>query len=108
MSEKSKRKKKRQAPSRSLPWTWLAAGGAVVLAVLLLLWQPWSGDDDKVEPLTDYPASAAPRLVVEQRTVDEGYLKYDVRVSSAFVLRNEGDVPLKILNQPQVELVRGC
>ena len=104
--KKSRRKKKGQPPPRRFPWTWLAAGGAVLLAVVLLLWQPWSGDEQ--EPLTSYPQSGSPRLVVEQRTVDEGYVKYSVPVSSAFVLRNEGDSPLKILEQPQVELVRGC
>ncbi len=108
MSKKSRRKrKKRQPPPRRFPWPWLVAGGALLLAVVLLLWQPWSGGDD-VEPLTDYPGSGSPRLVVGQRTVDEGYVKYDAPVSSAFVLRNEGDLPLKILEQPQVELVRGC
>jgi hypothetical protein len=106
LSKKSRRKKNKQEPRR-LTWPWLAAGGAVLLAVVLLLWQPWSGDNDE-EPLTSYPESGSPRLVVEPRTVDAGYVKYEAPVNTTFVLRNEGDLPLKILEQPKVELVRGC
>jgi hypothetical protein len=50
----------------------------------------------------------APRLIVDQTVVDEGYLQYNVPVRTTYRLSNVGDQPLKIVGQPMVELVEGC
>jgi hypothetical protein len=105
MSKKSRRKKKRQP--RQTPWLWLALGGALVLIVgafLALRLQPGSEDEAPGAP----QAGGAPRLVVDQTTIDEGYIKYDVPIRTTFRLSNVGDQPLEIQGTPQVSLVQGC
>jgi len=105
MSKKSRRKKRRQA--RQIPWPWLALGGALVLimgAFVALRLQPGSEDEAQVAP----QAGSAPRLVVDQTTIDEGYIKYDVPIRTTFRLSNVGDQPLQVLGTPQVSLVQGC
>lgn len=52
--------------------------------------------------------NGTPKLVVNQTVVDEGYQKLDTVVRTSFTLRNEGDAPLRILGEPQVQLVEGC
>jgi hypothetical protein len=108
MSKKSRRKrrqKQKQAPSRRLPLVVIAAGGGLlVIAAALLLVQPWSGGDAAEPPQVE----GAPRLQVDQTVVDEGYVKYNVPVRTAFRLSNVGDQPLKIIEAPQVRLVDGC
>ncbi len=47
-------------------------------------------------------------MMVDQTTVDEGYVKFDVPVRTAFRLTNAGDAALRILETPQVQLVQGC
>lgn len=100
------RARKRQTPPRRYPWLWLVAGGALLLLVAAgaLLVQPWSDDEPEATP----QVVGAPRLSVERETVDEGYVKYDIPVRTTFHLSNVGDQPLRILAEPQVQLVQGC
>jgi len=105
MSKKSRRKSKRQA--RQTSWLWLALGGVLVImagAFVALRLQSGSEDQAQVAPQT----GGAPRLVVDQTTSDEGYVKYDVPIRTTFRLSNVGDQPLEILGPPQVSLVQGC
>ncbi len=108
MSKKPRRKRRqrqKQASSRRLPLLVIAAGGGLlVVAVALLLVQPWSGGDAGETPQVE----GAPRLQVDQAVVDEGYVRYNVPVRTAFRLSNVGDQPLKIVEAPQVRLVDGC
>ncbi len=108
MSKKSRRKrnqKRREASTRQLPWLLLAVGGFAILVVgILAVAQPWSGD----EPPADSQVGGSPRLAVDQTTIDEGYIKYNVPIRTTFRLSNVGDQPLKIVDTPQVELVEGC
>jgi hypothetical protein len=109
MSKKSRRKrkqKKQQTLAGRYPWLWPAVGGVVLLiAAILVVLRPWSGGD---EPQYTPQVAGAPRLVVEQATIDEGYVKYDVPVRTTFRLSNAGDQPLEIVGPPQVQLVQGC
>jgi hypothetical protein len=52
--------------------------------------------------------TGAPQLVVDRTSVDEGYMQFDVPVRTTFRLSNAGGQPLKILGEPQVELIEGC
>jgi hypothetical protein len=108
MSKKKRRKGRRaqqQGSSRLLPVLVIAAGGALLLvAVGLVLAQPWSGGEAQVTP----KVAGTPRLTVDQAVIDEGYIQYDVPIQTAFRLSNVGDEPLKIVNAPQVRLVDGC
>lgn len=50
----------------------------------------------------------APRLAVDRTLIDFGKVPLDVPVRATFRLRNVGDRPLQILNQPVVEVKAGC
>jgi len=52
--------------------------------------------------------TGAPQLVVDRTSVDEGYRKFNTSVRTTFRLSNAGGQPLKILGEPQVELIEGC
>jgi len=52
--------------------------------------------------------TGAPRVAVSQEVVDYGEIKVDTPVETVFRVQNIGDQPLKILGEPQVELVEGC
>jgi hypothetical protein len=109
MSKKSQRKgkqKKRQTPASRFPRLWLAVGGVLLLiAGALLVLRPWSGDD---KPQSTPQVAGTPRLMVDQTTVDHGYIKYDVPVRTTFRLSNVGDQQLEIVGAPQVQLIQGC
>jgi flagellar basal body-associated protein FliL len=104
MSQKTYHKKK-QASSRRLPWLWLAVGSALLLvaAGLAFIWSSNQPDPNFTPAVT-----SAPRLSVEQEEIDEGDIKFDKTVHTAFLLKNVGDQPLYIKGEPVVELVEGC
>jgi hypothetical protein len=52
--------------------------------------------------------TGVPQLVVDRTSVDEGYVHFNVPVRTAFRLSNTGGQSLKILGEPQVELIEGC
>ena len=109
MSKKSRRKKQKQSPSRRFPWLWPAIGGALLLIIggAMLLGRS-STDVVEVDPNFSPEVSGAPRLVIDQTTIDEGDLKINTMVRTSFRLQNVGDQPLQILGEPAVELVEGC
>jgi hypothetical protein len=52
--------------------------------------------------------AAGPRLVVDRDTIDLGAQPFDRSVSAVFQAKNVGDITLRILGEPVVELVAGC
>ena len=104
MSKKKSRNKSNKPSPRQFSWSWLAAVAGVLLLIVggVVVWIT-SNPEQAVTP----QVAGAPKLVVDQREVDEGYLQYDVPVRSAFRLSNVGDEPLEILAAP-VKLVEGC
>src|SRR5688500_4662311 len=94
-----------QAQPPQKRWWWLLVGLALLLVAAggLLLWQPLSAEPDFVPEV-----SGAPRLAVDETTLDAGDVKFETPVQAAFRLRNVGDKPLQILDEPQVELIEGC
>ena len=96
--------KKPKQPSARWSWRWLALGGLVVLLGGLRLWAVGKSRPAPVPP----SVTGAPRLAVDQTTIDEGYVQVDTPIRTSFRLHNVGDQPLQILGEPQVELVEGC
>jgi hypothetical protein len=103
--KRNRQKVDRHPTSRRFVWVALAATAvAVFIGAIVLLANPGSS----AEPSATPQVSGAPRLMVDQSTVDEGYLTYDTPIRTTFRLSNVGDQPLEILGTPQVGLVRGC
>ncbi len=50
----------------------------------------------------------APGLQIEQTQFDYGTVHFGEAVHTVFHIRNVGDKALEILNQPQVQVVKGC
>ena len=103
MSRKS-RSRKNQSSSRQSFWPWLAGIGVLLLIVGVVVVWTSSRPETAVAP----QVVGAPKLIVDQTVVDEGYLQYNVPVRTTYRLSNVGDQPLKIVGQPMVELVEGC
>jgi len=104
MSRKIYRKKK-QATSPRFPWLWVVVGSALLLVAtgLAFVWNTDQTDPNFVPEIT-----GSPRLSVEPEVIDEGEVKLNETIRTAFRLKNVGDQPLVIKGEPVVELVEGC
>ena len=102
MAKKSgKNRKMTQAGPQRPWWLWAVVAAAVLLVAGGLSMLLISGGSDTT-------SGGAPKLVVDQTVIDEGYQKLNTPVRTAFTIRNEGDSPLQVLGEPQVQLVEGC
>jgi hypothetical protein len=104
MSKKRYGKRKKSSPSRQFPWLVLVVGALLLIVGGGLVILNSAG----TSTATSADGAGAPKLAVDTSSIDEGYLKYDTPIQTAFRLRNVGEQPLKILGEPQVELVEGC
>jgi hypothetical protein len=105
---------KQQSRTHRTSWLWAVLGG-VLLLIIGGVWLTWperpvgvKQAPNSVDPNFAPQVTGAPRLVVEQTTIDEGEVKVNTPIRTAFRLQNMGDQPLKILGEPAVELVEGC
>ncbi len=84
---------------------WALLLGVVLLGVGMLLWlSSRSGGESSAPPIV----AGAPRVTVDQTTINHGTQKFGAPVESVFRVRNVGDQPLTILGEPRVEVVEGC
>ena len=104
MSKKSYSKASPARPGRSL-WLWLVVAGALLLVLGGVAVSVLSRLNSGAAP---QEGAGAPKLTVDRTAVDEGYVQFNVPVRTTFRLSNAGDQPLKILGEPQVELIEGC
>jgi hypothetical protein len=103
MTNKSKLSKEQAAPSGRTPWLLYVGVAALVLIIVgvALLWrQPTQTGSPK--------QVSGPRLAVDQEKIDFGQVPVEKLVKATFQVKNVGDAPLQILNQPQVRVVQGC
>jgi hypothetical protein len=101
MSKKIVRKKQ-QTTSR-FTWIWAVAGALLLIVGGVVIWNGLGRRTTAPPQVT-----GAPRLAVDQSTIDEGDVKLGKTIRSAFRLHNVGDQPLQVLGEPQVEVVEGC
>jgi hypothetical protein len=96
-------RKKQQATPQRLIWIGAVIGVLLLVAGGIMLW-------NGLGKATTIPlqVTGAPRLAVDQTTIDEGDVKLNKTIRSAFRIQNVGDQPLQILGEPQVEVVEGC
>jgi hypothetical protein len=92
-----------QPPKRP---TWLIPAVMVgVIVVIVAIVAVITGNSGKpFEP----EVSGSPRAEIDKTTVDHGSVPFGQYVESVFRVRNVGDKPLVILDEPRVELVQGC
>lgn len=101
MSKSKKQQKTIRPVAPQRPWwLWAVVATAVVFVV--------GGLTMLLTANSSTPEDGAPKVVVDQAIIDEGYQRLDTSVRTSFTLRNEGDATLRILGEPQVELVEGC
>ncbi len=103
MAKKSAKRRKvvRANPQQRPWWLWAGVAAAVLLVVGGLSMLLISGNSNTA-------SGGTPKLVVDQTVIDEGYVKLNTPVRTSFTIRNEGDGPLRVLGEPQVQLVEGC
>jgi hypothetical protein len=108
MSMSHSRQLRKRAPARrqSRPWWPLAliAGGVILLAGAWLALARGSQGG----PQVPIEVSGAPRLKVDNRTVDLGDVPLGQTVQVSFTLANVGDQDLRFTSAPYVEVVEGC
>jgi hypothetical protein len=97
---RQKNSKQTTTGSRQPAWLFVAIGLALVLIV--------GGAAALLITGSTRPTTGTPKLVIDQTVIDEGYQTNNTPVRTAFNIRNEGDGPLRVLGEPQVELVEGC
>ncbi|MEJ2559823.1 MAG: hypothetical protein P8186_27135 [Anaerolineae bacterium] len=107
MSKRKRRSPKpryKASPLKQRGWLLLATLAAALLVAggAVLFWPRSS------QPSAAPQVTGAPRAAVSQEVVDYGDVKINSSVETVFRVQNVGDQPLKILGEPQVELVQGC
>lgn len=100
---KAKKSPQSKAPPRPR-WLLPAIIVGIVLVVAAIVSVFAGSRRAAVEP----EVKGAPRAEMAQTTIDHGAVRFETPVESVFRVRNVGDQPLTILNEPRVELVEGC
>ena len=74
--------------------------GVIAVAAVLFL----SGQQPAFVP----QVTGAPRAQIDQTKIDYGTVRLGQTIHTVFHIRNVGDHALEILNDPQVQVVKGC
>ena len=101
--KKSKRGQRKKNQVRKL-WPLLIAIGGIAL-IGLALWATRRGD---ATPDAVIEVQGAPSLKVDQEKIDLGDIRLGKTVSASFTLTNVGDKPLRLTDQPYIEVAAGC
>lgn len=102
MSKKVLHKKQQGTSSRAI-FLWTGAALLLLLVGSLVLWNRVNRT-----PAPPPQVTGAPRLAVDQSTIDEGDVPLGKTIRSVFRLQNVGDQLLTVLDEPRVEVVEGC
>ncbi len=88
-------------PHRLLLWLALAGLGLVIISG----WVIWnSGAWTKISG----GKTGAPRLSIEKDTIDHGKVKLGVPIYDSVHITNVGNQPLRFIEEPYIEVVKGC
>lgn len=102
-------KQMQKAEPRWSRWIILAGAGLAVLIVAGLFVLLRGGDEEtKSSPTLAPSGEGAPRLSVDQETLDFGDVQFETPIRAAFTVKNVGDSPLTLPQSPEVELLQGC
>jgi len=96
--------KGQQAPPSKRP-AWMipvVVGGVIVMAIIIAIMIGNSNTSFNPQ------VTGSPRAEVIEATINHEYVSFEQPVESVFRIRNVGDKPLIILDEPRVELMQGC
>lgn len=96
----------RRTRKTSSNWLWIGGVGGIGIVLLLAFFvlKTATGTTPAAAP----QVTGAPRVSVVQDTFDYGDVRLGTTVQTVFRVRNVGDKPLLITNQPVVQVVEGC
>ena len=96
---KAKKRAKQPPPRRpSRRSLWVVAGAGLLVAVAAFWWFSEA----------QRPSGGTPRLVVDRTEIDLGYFPFEKRAKAVFTLTNAGDGLLRLVEVPQVTVLKGC
>lgn len=95
--------KMKPKPKRSLLPLWLALAG---LGLLILA--GWAISNGNNQPKATIEVKGAPRLKVENDTIDHGVVKLGNQIRDNVTITNVGDQPLRFTEAPYLEVKEGC
>ncbi len=104
-SIKARRQESRRKKQRRNTLILLIAGGLLLIgAGVSLAKNAW---DNRADPSL-IEVSGQPSLEVDQELIDYGDVKLNTSLTFAIDLTNVGDQPLKISEEPYIEVKEGC
>jgi hypothetical protein len=111
-NRRSKRKAPASQPNIGLMRVFIALGSMVALALAaILVWSIAGGANSRntSEATSIIPAvTGAPRLKSDRDIIEIGDVKLGQTVQAVFELTNVGDQPLRVSDDPYIEVVEGC
>ncbi len=103
----SSRKASPSSQKRSyVPFLLLGGGALLALIVgILVLYKPGGQSSPTAAPAQ---VTGRPQVALDKTQIDFGQVKLGKTVEATFRVSNAGDQPLKIVEEPLVEVQRGC
>ena len=92
--------------NKRLLWSLIAAGGVILMCVLL--WSATAGSGDMGSGKVTPQVTGAPKLQSDLEKIDLGDIKLGKTVQAVFVLTNTGDRALQFTAKPYIEVLEGC
>ncbi len=102
-SQKAQRAIKRRRQKQLMTVGLLALGGLILVAMTAFLI-----NNNKPASKVQVDVKGSPRLKVDKDQVDLGKVALGNTVSVDFTLSNTGDQPLKLSEQPYIDVIEGC
>ena len=100
---KAERVARRKQQRRQQSILMVALGSLVLLALGAVLFKQLLP-----KPKAEIEVTGAPSLKVDQEKIEMGDIKLGRTVSASFTLTNVGDQPLRITENPYIEVIEGC
>jgi len=86
----------------------LLLGGGALLALIVAILVLYKPGDQPSPATTPAQVTGKPRVALDKTQIDFGQVKLGKTVQATFRVSNVGDQPLKIVEEPLVEVQRGC
>jgi hypothetical protein len=94
---KKNQKYRKQKQRKNFPWLFVVLGGGLLLLVAVLFANRSGGD-----------GGGTPSIVVDQRKINYGDVKFNVEKTFAITVTNTGNGILRFKEDPYIEVLEGC